>query len=314
MKALPKFRQPAKAKAAAQSGTKSPVQGGWKMFTESLTLYRANWWGLAKIILIVSLPVNLATSFSTIQADSVLGPFLSLGQLVMNVALVYAVSRLFEGEKLPSATDAYYDGSSVMVRYLLVTFLAVMMMFPALIGMMLLGLVFVPDSVIQTTVAEQGLMAFLALLFTIPTIYLLVRNGLGLIAVVREPLRPFAALRASRLITHRYFWMVLRRGILIAFCAALISLPISALTVAGYSYLKWQQASIIFFQLATSLTALPIITIYFFKLYLALESRFEYDAHEDHEKFIEEASTSIEDAAIAADKATATEKAQEQAA
>ncbi|HEY6736160.1 MAG TPA: hypothetical protein VI322_00430, partial [Candidatus Saccharimonadia bacterium] len=98
------------------------LPSSWRLFMDALRTYLDNWWGIWKIILVVYVPVGII-SLITGPNDTVLSPFLGFAQIIMNIALIYAVAQLFENRPLPNTPTAYYDGSGVIVRYLLVLFL-----------------------------------------------------------------------------------------------------------------------------------------------------------------------------------------------
>ena len=263
----------------------------------SLRYYLDHLGPVVRTILIVVIPVDIISWIigAGQASSSAISPFLGFAQIIMNVALLYGIAQTFENRPFPKLSEAYYDGSSVIVRYLLVLFLFVLMMLPALFGAVILALAFVPDTITQIGAPEQALMSLLAVIFALPSIYLVVRNGLGLVAVVREDLRPFAALRASRLITHRRFWPVFGHLIGLLFVTLLISAPTGVVALLIYYYLKWTTVAVGLFQLVTTITTLPITAVYCYQLYLALEERFEDATGETHDQYVQDAATSPED-------------------
>jgi hypothetical protein len=96
------------------------------------------------------------------------------------------------------------------------------------------------------------------------------RHAFAPYAVVREGLRPLAALRYSRALTAGRFWPLAQRFVLMVIFLILASLPASLVTL-GFAFLGLDTAAVVFFEIASTLLVLPIANIYLINLYRELQ-------------------------------------------
>jgi hypothetical protein len=128
-------------------------------------------------------------------------------------------------------------------------------------------------------VSEQLLIGFVCLLVALPSFHLLIRFGLAPVAAIDSDLRPLAALRYARRLTLGKYWRLAGRYVSLLILIVIIAIPI-ALVTALFAMLKLVPVATLWFQLATTFTALPIANIYLLKLYHELEPKPKVDKEE----------------------------------
>lgn len=245
----------------------------WQLFRAAVRDFRADFWRYLRLIAIVAVPINIIglipAGDGTGAADP-LAAFTPFAAIIMNVALIWAIVRRAETGTFPTLAQAYYDGSATLVRYLLVSAVVVIMLLPAAFAATFYGIGILGGAAAGATVPEEVLIGLVCLLLALPSFYLLVRHGLAPFATVREGYRPIAALRLSRSLTAGRFWPTAGRLVMMAVFIGVISLPITAVTVAlllvGYNGL-----AAVIFEIITTLIALPLTNLYLFHLYRELE-------------------------------------------
>jgi hypothetical protein len=277
---LPKLSRKAKASPEALTAPKPAktkrlkFRSAWGLFRDSFREFIADWKPYTKIIAIVAIPINVLPLLAGSDSDSGGDPllaFLPFAAIVMNVALIWAIVRRGKTGKAPTVAQAYYDGSAVFVRYLLVSMALVFMLIPAAFGAALYAASLYAVDPSALFGPEQALIGFVALVLASPTAFLLVRYGLGLVATVNDDLRPVAALRRSRALTIGRFWPVAGRLLMLGLFLALASLPATAVTF-GLSFIRLGEIAATFFEIAATFIALPLANLYIYNLYKALEA------------------------------------------
>jgi hypothetical protein len=265
---------PSTAPAPSKAKTKAPkvklprLVRSWPLVKNSTRDYLADWWYYVKLLSFVALPINIASIFSVFQ-DPYSSSYVSLAAVVMNVTLIWAIIQRQETGEFTSIKRSYYDSSVALVRFMLTSFLLVLMLIPAAFGLTLYALGAADPTGI--TGIEVWLVGLVSLIFALPSVYLLVRHSLAPLASIRDGLAPMAALRRSRMLTKGYFWQTLGRLVILGLLLLVISFPITLLAL-GFSALKLpSQAQAVFHILAT-FTALPIANLYLLRLLEAIES------------------------------------------
>lgn len=244
------------------------LTSSWKLFRRSLGQYRAAWRRYVLVTGLVAGPVALLSMFIR-SDDAMSGAFISMALVVMNVALMWSIVHQFRHGFLPKLSDAYYDSSHLFLRFALVSFALVAMLIPLAFGLILLGISLMDTAVTPITSGEFGLLTLVTLVIGLPSFYLMVRYLLALVAVAAHDLRPVAALRTSNRATQGRFWATVARLLALVFYMLLISVPISVVT-ALLAFGQLTALGIMFFNLLTTVIALPIANLYLFNLYHAL--------------------------------------------
>jgi hypothetical protein len=242
----------------------------WGLFLASLAQFRAHWKPYVLILAVVAVPANILGIFSLGSSDALVQSYISFASIVMNVAFIWAITKQAKTGKVPKVSAAYYDGSVALVRYLLLSLALIVMLIPAAFGLSLFGIAQTASDYFNVTGPELALSALAAFVLAIPSLYLMVRYALAPFVLVQEGLRPVAALRRSRLLTMGRFWPVAGRLTALGLFIAIVSIP-ALLLLLGLSAFKLGNVPTVVFEIAATLTVLPIINIYMLRTYLALE-------------------------------------------
>jgi hypothetical protein len=254
---------------ARKSRTKK-LPSAWRLFRTALREFRTDWKPYAKILAVVALPTNLINLIPSFASDPSVSPYLSLAAVVMNVALLWAIVQRHEAGKVPGVARTYYEGTAPFIRYVLATVLLVLMLIPAAFGSSLFLTALLGGAAAGSTGMELALVGLVALIFALPSFWLLIRYGLAPLVVIREHLRPVASLRRARRLTLGHFWGVAARFVLLIVFLALLSLPITLVTIL-LSIVKLSALGVVIFEIVSTLTALPIANLYLLALYRELE-------------------------------------------
>lgn len=241
----------------------------WKMFRAALLDLKHGWKRYVLIMAIVAVPMNLFLLAPGLSTDPAFQAYSLIFLVIMNVALLWAISTHERTGQVPGLAAAYYDGSIAIVRFLLTMLALVLMLIPVTFATVLyiLGSAVVDAS---GTLPEQMLILFACLLISMISGWLIVRFGLAPIIVVADGTRPVHALRYARTLTLGRFWRVFARMAALVLFVAITALPIAAVT-ALLSALHLAPLATLFFELITTFTALPLINIYGLRLYRDLE-------------------------------------------
>lgn len=233
----------------------------------TLSGYRRNWRTFVLIPAVVSVPVNLLLLSPGLDEELSAVAYLSLLQVIMNVALIWAAARLLDGRDRPTIRQAYYDGTAPLVRFLLAAFVLAVITLPAVPGLFLIALGTSPTA--APLLGETLLLALLGLILSFPTLYGLIRLGFAPYAAVADGLTPRAALRASLAATRGRFWRLLLYVfgliVLLALAALLPMLALFGVAFAGQPALGEA-----LFRILGALILLPLFHLYVFGLYRAL--------------------------------------------
>jgi hypothetical protein len=265
----------AKPKRTRKPRVKLPrIISGWGILMNALSDYRAHWKGYMVLLAIVAVPTSLLALLSLGTADAIAQSYVQFASIVMNVAFLYAICRTDVTGKVPKPSEAYYQGTAALVRFLLVVFSLVIMIIPLSFGAALYVIGMQAASYYNVSGFEQVLVVAAALILASPSLYLLVRYSTAPIAVVRDGLRPLAALRRARVLTLGRFWPVAGRMVLLFPFLLVVSIP-SLLVFLAFSSLPLGNIAAVVFQIVATLTVLPIGGLYFKRLYVILEESFQ---------------------------------------
>jgi hypothetical protein len=248
---------------------KHGLPGGWGLFKRSLSQYRASVGVILPLVLIVDIPVSLLTTYVVDPtADSSASAYITLAQVAMLAALLYAVVRLARG-KAVTVRQAYYEGSALLVRLLLLSVLLLLMLIPLIIGGFILSTgVIAPDALLAP--GEQALLILIAVLVSIPSLILFARGYWSVFVLAETDKGPIEAVRVSRRISKDKVWPTLGRLALLALLlVAVLIIPVGILGVAGSIF----HLSILFvlLQILTAVIVLPITNFYLYFYYVELQ-------------------------------------------
>lgn len=244
------------------------LPSAWQLFRGSLDAFWMHPWRYLIIVGIVTVPSNLIGLSASLASDTTVSFYLNLASLFMTGALLWAVVHA-QAETTLKLRQAYYEGSAILLRFVVVAAVLAMMVLPAAIGLSLynLGSASTGGSV---SLGIQLLLGFLALLLSLPTFYWLVRFGLSIFRVAAAGEWPMAALKASRKLTLGYFWPLAGRLVLLLVWIALLMI-VPLIVLIGLAILTHAIFFIVLLQIAFSLIAVPFISLYTYRLYQALQ-------------------------------------------
>jgi hypothetical protein len=243
------------------------LPGGWQLFRLSLGDFGNHLWRYIALVGIVVVPSNLIGLSASLSSDSSIMLYENLASLFMTAGLIWSVSR---GQHDPDykLRRAYYDGSAMVLRLVLVIAVLAVMFLPAAIGVSLYGLGAGANAG-SASVPVQLLLGALAIILSLPTFYWLIRFGVVIFRVATTDEWPIEALRNSRLLTLGRFWYLAGRiAQLLLWVVIIMIVPV--LLFIGLALLTHAVFFIVLFQISFSLIALPIIALYTYRLYQVL--------------------------------------------
>jgi len=238
--------------------------GPWQLIKRSAALVKTNP-RLLILVGIILLPTSLLLSFTN-SANSGISGFTTLASLLMNLALIWAISRIVSSNKF-KVKDAYFKGTAKFVEFLMVALALVLMLLPLVGGIAILAVGVVQPG---TLVAERMLLTVLAALLITPTVIWITRYALALYIVPDAKFGPMAALRRSKELAKSRFWPVFGRLVVIA-VATLIAGLIPLLAPVALHLTN--RPALFGFQLVIGLLALPFYNAYLYQLYLELDGQ-----------------------------------------
>lgn len=239
------------------------------LLRQSLSMYRDNLWRVASIILIITIPVTLISTYSPSQSgDTALTAYITLAELAMNAALIWALIQLFSGQRV-SAKEAYYKGSVAIVRMLLVALLFVLMLLPLVFGLLVLNSgVIGADS--QAALGEKVLLVAVAILLSLPALAMLLRGFFALYIIFEGHLGPWQAIRQSMRLTKGKVVLSARR-LFILLVAMAIVLIVPVVLLAALAISTKQVLFLVLLQILIALVVLPISNLYLYGYYQSLK-------------------------------------------
>jgi hypothetical protein len=240
----------------------------WKLFKRAIKDYRANWKSITAVVTIVALPVAILSTYTVDPAsDTALSAYLAFAQVAMNTALIFMVVQRMNGKK-SSIRQAYYAGSAMLVRLLLVSLLIVVMLIPLLIGVLILA-IGVLDPNAPLTVGEQLLLVLLAVIIATPSIALTTRGLWAIFVIYETELGPIQAVSESRRLTKGK--LIVSLGRLVALGLLLLAtVLVPALVLVVLNSLTGSGIFVVLLQLTITLTVLPLGYLYLYRYYRGL--------------------------------------------
>ncbi|HEX7259785.1 MAG TPA: hypothetical protein VF272_02525 [Candidatus Saccharimonadia bacterium] len=237
----------------------------WRLFKQALRDYRQHWTLLVGVVLVVSLPVALLTTFKIVEtsSDTTAAAYVSFAQLIMNTAIIYAIIKVIKGEELPNVRTIYYQSSQAFLRLFLASVVLVLTLLFFLLGLFIVAAgVIAPNA--QLGSAELGLLVGLAIIIALPSLWLLPKSMWALYLVFESEIGPLEAVRASWRLTAGRTWKTL--GYLAALTLFLLGLM--AVPLIGFLFLQnltqwpiWEPL----LQLTATLLVVPISNLYLYR-------------------------------------------------
>lgn len=159
------------------------------------------------IVLVAALPAAIL-KITTDASDPIIGAYLSLLAVLMNLALLYAAKNAI-ANKAVTLKAAYYIGTAYLVKTGLISLVLILQLIPLMLAISVaLGLA--PGDTLAS-IGEKILLGSLSIVLAIPTIYLLPRYFWALFLIQDPKLTPVLALRASRKLVEKRFLAVAGR-------------------------------------------------------------------------------------------------------
>jgi membrane-anchored glycerophosphoryl diester phosphodiesterase (GDPDase) len=268
------FPRPGRRKSKPKRGKAEKPLTARKITRATLTEFKDHWKAYVLILAVVTIPSDLITLIFQLSTDQVASTYLSFAAIIMNASLIWAIVRHDKDGRMPSVISSYYDGSVALVRYIVVTIAIVVLLIPAALGGALYATGLEAVTAAGSPGTEVWLIAFVALLIASPSFVLLVRFGLASYGVIADGLGPIEALRRTRRYTLGRFWRVTGRFVILGLLLTVISIPITIVTII-LGALHLGSISTTFFEIATTLVALPVANIYLYRLYRNLQDTYK---------------------------------------
>lgn len=220
-------------------------------------LFSGNWGqllsGVALFVYLMGVSGNTASSSA--------GAYQFLLGLLVSLALIWALRQLYAGHAL-RVRDAFYRGTAPLIQFVLVLLVVAIQLLPLSVGFLLYGTVM--SNGIATTGIEQIFWTMLLAGLSALSLYLISSSAFALYIITLPDMTPMRALRSAKELVRFRRWAVLRKllflplAIIVASGALTIPLIMYATPVAPWAFF------------AVSLSTLPILHSYMYRLYRAL--------------------------------------------
>jgi hypothetical protein len=225
---------------------------------------------LAGIVLSVAIPAGLLSTFAIDPStDSSLSAYVALMQLALNAAILYAVVAVVEGRPV-TIRQAYYEGSGLLIRLVLLTLLLLVLALPLLLALLITAYgVVAPGATLG--LMEKVLVGGLAVAVALPGLVLLTRSLWAVLVIADSPAGPMQAVRLSWQLTQGRTWAALGRLLALALMLGLLLV----VPVSGLSFLSAISGSVwpyLLLQLILALVALPLSALYLHGYYRSLKA------------------------------------------
>lgn len=217
----------------------------------------------------VSLPSSLAAVyFADSTGDSATSAYLTLAQLAMNSAIIYAIMGIGRGERL-SVKRSYYEGSIGLIRLILLALVMVLISMVFIFGLIILTVgLLMPDTPLM--LGEKLLLGLLAGVLIIPGLYLIARSLMAPYVIFDSDIGPFQAIAQSWDITKGKGWKFLVTLVMLAvYVIALLVIPSTILLVLQ-SYTNWS-ILLLLLQIIVGLVVIPLTNLYLYNCYQGLK-------------------------------------------
>ncbi len=216
----------------------------------------------------VGVPLAFLVGVLRLQADSVVNTYGSFASMFMNVALIWVIMQVKEGNKV-TVQQAYYDGTAAAVRFILLAMVLIFELIPLAIGLSIYSNGVAGGS-FATSLPERLLLILVWLLLSLPSIFWLSRSIFSVYIIQAPGKRPFQSVRESwRLVRGHTLQVTGRLGVLALTCILLLAVPTVVLLILG-SRLAQQDLALAVLQLVSTMLLLPFSNLFAYNLYQAL--------------------------------------------
>lgn len=194
-------------------------------------------------------------------ADATAGLYQLILALTVSLALIWALRQLHAGKKI-RMRDAFYNGMSPFVPFILVLLVIGLQLIPMVIGVALYATIV--GAGIAATSLEQVLWALLAFVLSIVSLYMIMSSLFALYIVTLPDMTPMRALRSARQLVASRRWTVMRRVLFLPLALVVLT----ALIVVPLIFVSAALGAWVFF--ALSMLFLPITHSYMYTLYRSM--------------------------------------------
>lgn len=241
----------------------------WVLAKSSWALSRKHLKVLLGISALVGIPATFITTYLIDPSvDSSMSAYVAFAQLSLNAALIVAVQQLLKGKKI-GVKQAYYQGSALLIRLVLFSFLMLLYSIPLILGLLLLSLsVFAPGSTLTTP--EAIILGLVSAAIGVPGVILILKGMWGAFVIGEGSEGPVQALSRSHALAKGKVWQLFTRlaglaGILVVAIIVPAGVLVALASLTGIELIS------ALVQFAVVVAALPYCTVYAYKLYLELK-------------------------------------------
>lgn len=241
----------------------------WALVKASWALSRKHAKTLISISALVGIPATFVTNYIIDPSvDSSLSAYVAFAQIALNAALIVAVIQLAKGKQI-GVKQAYYQGSALLVRLVLFSFLMLLYAVPLMLGLLLLSLsVFTAGSTLSPV--ETAVVGLVSAAIGVPGVVLLLKGMWGAFIIGETEDGPIQALKRSHAITKGKVRRLLVRvlglvGVILVAVVVPAGILLVLAAVTGFEII----GSLV--QFAVVITVLPYATVYLHRLYTELK-------------------------------------------
>lgn len=147
--------------------------------------------------------------------------------LIASLAIIWALRQIFAGTQI-RIRDAYYNGMTPLIPFILVLLIIGVQLMPMLVGSTVYSIVMANG--IAVHVIEQISWFALFIILTLTSLYMISSSLIALYIVTLQDMTPIKALRSAKNLVRGRRWEVMRKLLFLPFIllivAAVIMLPI----------------------------------------------------------------------------------------
>lgn len=230
--------------------------------------YSRHWSVLVKIASVITFPSIVLSAVGDVSSG-IVGAYMYLAALFLNVAIIWTVAELDKGEFV-TLPRAYYRGTSGVLVFLLTSLVITLQAIPLAFGLWVLTSV----ALASATLAEQILLGVVGVAVLVPTIYWLPRYCLAVFPAVLDQTTPITALRSSRqIVAGRWPQALARLGVIFVTALLIVVAPAALMALAANQTQGeiWLAMMPMVVQVIVNLVALPFAVISLYQLYRELK-------------------------------------------
>lgn len=179
--------------------------------------------GLGNVEMASALFGALIGTAGTTSGDSA-GVYQLILFVVVSLSIIWALRQTIGGRTSPKIRQAFYNGPSQVVPYVLVLLVVMLQMIPALIGVTLYSIV--TGNGIAVGFFEQAVWLILLLAFVSASFFFISSSLFATYIVALPGMTPLQALRSARQLVRHQRWLVMRKVLFLPVMISIIMLLI----------------------------------------------------------------------------------------